>query len=73
MIDLLLYPIYKLGDWLVKRDMERWAKTPYLFDTESQKTSSDETMKKFLATPPDLLFPLLSLKKQELNEKENNK
>lgn len=32
-MNILLKPIYKLGDLLVKRSMEKWAKSPHLFGT----------------------------------------
>jgi len=32
-MNIFLKPIYKLGDWLVGRTLDKWAKTPYLFDT----------------------------------------
>ena len=32
-IEVLLYPFTELAGWLVMRDLRRWARTPYLFDT----------------------------------------
>lgn len=33
-IEVLLYPFTELSGWLVMRDLKRWARTPYVFDTE---------------------------------------
>ena len=34
-MNILLKPIYKLSDWLIKKDMEKWAKSPQPFDTHT--------------------------------------
>ena len=32
-MEWLLKPLIMIVDWLIKRDLERWARTPLLFDT----------------------------------------